>query len=95
MHAPTNRPAVAPTDEAPAFVNAKASARARRASRVRHASGRRRRIDPTTCERDYTAAELEFLAAIQEFKRCSGRLFPSWGEVLEVARGLGYVKLAC
>jgi hypothetical protein len=37
-------------------------------------------------------AEIEFLAAIQEYKRQSGRLFPTWSEVLEVAMSLGYAK---
>jgi|GEM_PF-5324385 len=36
--------------------------------------------------------ELEFRLAMQEYKRKSGRLFPTWSEVLEVLRGLGYRK---
>jgi outer membrane protein TolC len=71
---------------------AQASARASRAAQARHASGRRRLVDPATCERDYSAAELEFLDAIQEYKRSSGRMFPTWSEVLEVIQGLGYAK---
>ena len=70
----------------------KASARAARAAQARHASGRRRLVDPTTCERDYSAAEWEFLRAIEEYKRCSGRQFPSWSEVLRVVHDLGYAK---
>jgi hypothetical protein len=46
----------------------------------------------SSCERDYTESELEFLRAIEEYKRSSGRLFPTWSEVLEVARELGYHK---
>jgi hypothetical protein len=53
---------------------------------------RRRQIDPTTCERDYTADEVEFMRAMDDYKRRSGRPFPTWSEVLEVVRGLGYVK---
>jgi hypothetical protein len=68
--------------------------RAARASQARHASSRRRLVDPTTCERDYSAAELEFMNAIQEYKRQSGRPFPTWAEVLSVARGLGYAQAA-
>lgn len=30
--------------------------------------------------------------AIDQYKRESGRLFPTWSEVLEVIRGLGYAK---
>jgi hypothetical protein len=55
---------------------------------------RRRLIDPTTCERDYTAEEIEFMRAMDEYKRKSGRMFPTWSEVLEVVRGLGYTKPA-
>jgi DNA polymerase II large subunit len=53
---------------------------------------RRRQIDPTTCERDYTGDELEFMGALDEYKRTSGRMFPTCSEVLEVIRGLGYEK---
>lgn len=55
---------------------------------------RRRQIDPTTCERDYTDQEVEFMNAIDDYKRTSGRMFPTCSEVLEVLRGLGYAKLA-
>jgi len=53
---------------------------------------RRRLIDPTTCERDYSVEEVEFMKAMDDYKRKSGRMFPTWSEVLEVVRGLGYVK---
>jgi hypothetical protein len=55
---------------------------------------RRRQIDPTTCERDYTDQEVEFMNALDDYKRKSGRMFPTCSEVLEVLRGLGYVKLS-
>lgn len=55
---------------------------------------RRRQIDPTTCERDYTELEVEFMNALDEYKRKSGRMFPTCSEVLEVIRSLGYVKLS-
>jgi hypothetical protein len=80
------------TDDAPTWAAAKASAKARKASEARQRSGRRRPIDPTTCERDYAAAELEFLGAMQAYKQSSGRMFPTWSEVLEVLVALGYVK---
>lgn len=54
---------------------------------------RRRQIDPTTCERDYSEAEVEFMNALDVYKRTSGRMFPTCSEVLEVIRGLGYVQL--
>ena len=53
---------------------------------------RRRQIDPTTCERDYTDAEVEFMHAMDLYKRASGRMFPTCSEVLEVLRNLGYEK---
>lgn len=55
---------------------------------------RRRQIDPTTCERDYTDQEVEFMNALDDYKRKSGRMFPTCSEVLEVVRSLGYVKLS-
>jgi hypothetical protein len=54
---------------------------------------RRRQIDPTTCERDYSDEEVDFMNAMDEYKRKSGRMFPTCSEVLEVIRGLGYVQL--
>ena len=53
---------------------------------------RRRQIDPTTCERDYKVEELEFMNALDLYKRTSGRMFPTCSEILEVFRGLGYEK---
>ena len=35
---------------------------------------RRRQIDPTTCEREYTDAEVQFMHAMDEYKRASGCL---------------------
>jgi hypothetical protein len=84
---------IAAHSESPApWVNREASRRAASANAARNASGRRRLVDPTTCERDYSAAELELMNAMQEYKRSSGRMFPTWSEVLEVLRGLGYAK---
>ncbi len=53
---------------------------------------RRRQIDPTTCERDYTVDEVEFMNALDEYKRTNGRMFPTCSEILEVIKKLGYVK---
>lgn len=54
---------------------------------------RRRQIDPTTCERDYSDNEVLFMRAMDEYKRKSGRMFPTWSEVLEVLHSLGYRKV--
>lgn len=80
------------TDPDAAWNNPTRVARSIRASQARNESGRRRLIDPTTCEREYSAAEMEFMQAIQVYKQQSGRMFPTWSEVLEVLRSLGYQK---
>lgn len=64
----------------------------RRMAERRAKAPRRRQIDPTTCERDYTPEEVEFMRALDDYKRRSGRMFPTCSEILEVLRGLGYVK---
>jgi hypothetical protein len=76
------------------WTNRRASAQATRAANARQVSGRRRFVDPTTCEREYSKAELEFMQAMHEYKQKSGRMFPTWSEVLEVLRSLGYEKLS-
>ncbi len=76
-----------------AWTNRRASEQATRAANARQVSGRRRFVDPTTSERDYSEAEMEFMLAMNEYKRRSGRMFPTWSEVLEVLQGLGYKKL--
>jgi hypothetical protein len=53
---------------------------------------RRRQIDPTTCERDYSVEEVEFMSALDDYKRSSGRMFPTCSEILEVFRALGYQR---
>ena len=61
---------------------------------VRRKKQRRRQIDPTTCERDYNEEEIEFMRALDDYKRNSGRMFPTCSEILEVIRDLGYVRLS-
>lgn len=58
----------------------------------RRKTPRRRQIDPTTCERDYSNDEVEFMHALDAYKRANGRMFPTCSEILEVVRALGYVK---
>jgi hypothetical protein len=74
------------------WVDRLARERALRANQARHASRRRRLIDPSTCERDYSVDELEFLRAMEKFKRERGRCYPTWTEVLQVIQGLGYER---
>jgi hypothetical protein len=67
----------------------------RRSGKDRRQQGeRRRQIDPTTCERDYSDEELAFMKAMDQYKRDNRRPFPTWSEVLEVLRALGYRKVA-
>lgn len=80
--------------EIPEWTNRRATDQAIRAAHARRTSGRRRFVDPTTCEREYSHDELEFMQAMQEYKKKSGRMFPTWSEVLEVLRSLGYEKVA-
>ncbi len=63
-----------------------------RRSAPRRKVQRRRQIDPTTCERDYSNDEIEFMQALDDYKRSSGRMFPTCSEILEVIRGLGYTR---
>ena len=83
-----------PAADAAAWTDRHASEKATRAADARKVSGRRRLIDPTTCDRDYSKAEMEFMQAMSEYKQSSGRMFPTWSEVLEVLRDLGYEKSA-
>ena len=53
---------------------------------------RSKRMNPATSERNYTSDEVEFMNALAEFKRASGRMFPTCSEILGVLRGLGYEK---
>jgi hypothetical protein len=68
--------------------------RAQNAAEKRKTSERRRLIDPTTCERDYSDDETEFMKAMDRYKRDNRRPFPTWSEVLEVLRALGYRRVA-
>lgn len=43
---------------------------------------------------DYTDDELQFLRAIVAYKQRRKRPFPTWREVLAIARSLGYRRVA-
>jgi hypothetical protein len=66
----------------------------RRSGLDRRQGERRRQVDPTTCERDYTDDEIAFMKAMDQYKRNNRRPFPTWSEVLEVLHALGYRKVA-
>jgi hypothetical protein len=41
---------------------------------------------------DHSADEIEFMMAMDHYKRERGRPYPTWCEVLAVLKGLGYRK---
>lgn len=61
----------------------------------RRGPGRRRSDARKAAEEGQMSDEqFEFLMAIDEYKRKNGRLFPTWTEVLEVIKAIGYRKVA-
>jgi len=61
----------------------------------RRGPGRRRSDDRKSAEEGQMSDEqFEFLMAIDEYKRANARPFPTWTEVLEVIKALGYRKVA-
>lgn len=61
----------------------------------RRGPGRRRSDDRKAAEEGQMSDEqFEFLLAIDEYKRKNTRPFPTWTEVLEVIKALGYRKVA-
>ena|GEM_PF-3301105 len=53
---------------------------------------KRKHMNPATGDQMYSADEIEFMNALSEFKRASGRNFPTCSEILNVLRRLGYEK---
>jgi hypothetical protein len=61
----------------------------------RRGPGRRRSDDRKSAEEgEMTAEQFEFCMAIETYKKVNKRMFPTWTEVLEVMRQLGYRKVA-
>jgi hypothetical protein len=61
----------------------------------RRGPGRRRSDERKSAEEGQMSAEqFEFLMAIDEYKRENARPFPTWTEVLEVIKAIGYRKVA-
>ncbi len=63
------------------------------------AAGRQKPLDPDEVERAVAEAEkvnqevLEFLQAVDRYKRRKNKTFPSWSEILEIIKSLGYRKV--
>ena len=61
----------------------------------RRGPGRRRTDDRRSAEEgEMTDEQFEFVMAIDTYKRLNSRPFPTWTEVLEVVKQLGYRKVA-
>ena len=61
----------------------------------RRGRGRRRSDERKSAEEGQMSGEqFEFLMAIDEYKRKNARPFPTWTEVLEVIKALGYRRVA-
>ena len=61
----------------------------------RRGPGRRRSDDRRAAEEgEMTDEQFEFLMAVNEYKRVNKRPFPTWTEVLDVMKALGYRKVA-
>jgi hypothetical protein len=61
----------------------------------RRGPGRRRSDDRRSAEEgEMTDEQFEFVMAVDTYKRLNKRPFPSWTEVLEVVKQLGYRKVA-
>lgn len=61
----------------------------------RRGPGRRRTDDRRSAEEgEMTDEQFEFMLAIDTYKRLNNRPFPTWTEILEVVKQLGYRKVA-
>jgi hypothetical protein len=61
----------------------------------RRGPGRRRSDSRRSAEEgEMTEDQFEFVMAIDEYKRVNRRPFPTWTEVLDIIRALGYRKVA-
>ena len=61
----------------------------------RRGPGKRRTDDRRAAEEgEMTDEQFEFIMALNEYKKVNKRPFPTWTEVLDVIRALGYRKVA-
>ena len=61
----------------------------------RRGPGRRRSESRKAAEEgQMTEEQWDFLQAMNEYKRLNNRPFPTWSEVLDVLRAIGYRKVA-
>jgi hypothetical protein len=70
-------------------------AKAKTGGSTRTSSRSAKRRSPKDAPEDPELLEyerLQFLKAMDKYKRKTGKTFPSWTEVLEVLRGIGWVS---
>lgn len=61
----------------------------------RRGPGRRRSDNRRSAEEgEMTEDQFEFLMAVDEYKKANNRPFPTWTEILDILRALGYRKVA-
>jgi len=61
----------------------------------RRGPGRRRSHERRSAEEgEMNEDQFEFIMAIEDYKKANGRPFPSFTEILEIAKALGYRKVA-
>jgi len=61
----------------------------------RRGPGRRRSDERKSAEEgEMNVEQFEFVMAIEMYKRLNRRLYPTWTEILEIVRQLGYRKVA-
>jgi hypothetical protein len=60
----------------------------------RRGPGRRRSDDRKAAEEgEMTTEQFEFVMAIETYKKVNKRMYPTWTEILEIVRQLGYKKV--
>jgi len=60
----------------------------------RRGPGRRRSDDRKSAEEgEMSIEQFEFVMAIQTYKKVNKKMYPTWTEILEVVRQLGYRKV--
>ena len=60
----------------------------------RRGPGRRRADDRREAEEgEMNVEQFEFIMAIETYKKVNKRLYPTWTEILEIVRQLGYRKV--
>ena len=90
MSAKRKQPDKASTPRRPAKARLKSTSKATRSKSTTKGTARAK---PAGTKPDQMPPEvLEFIQAIDKYKRLNQRPFPNWSEVLEILKDLGYEK---